>query len=190
LLGDLAVGSEDYENAVKYYGTIAALAPFPEYKMRALIAQARALVAQRKFAEAQQKFESVLADNSDTVESKRQKLLAQVGKGRCLAETSTPEEGIQLIEQIIAENDPSDAELFGRAYNALGDCLLKSRKQKDALMAYLHVDVLFYAHPDIHAESLYHLNKLWAEIKKPDRAVAARNLLSDRYPGSVWSKRK
>lgn len=190
LLGDLAVGQEDYPGAVKYYGTIASRAPFPEYKMRGLIAEARAWVAQMNFAEAQKKFDAVLAINSDTPESKRQKLLAQIGKGRCLAETSTPEEGIQLIEQIIADNDPSDAELFGRAYNAQGDCLLKAGKRKDALMAYLHVDVLFYSHPDIHAESLYHLSKLWAEIKKSDRAVAARNLLNDRYAGSIWSKKE
>lgn len=190
LLGDLAVGREDYASAVKYYGTIASKAPFPEYKMRASIAEARAWIAQGNFAEAQTKFESVLAINSDTVASKRQKLFARIGKGRCLAETSTPEAGIQMIEQIIADNDPSDAELFGRAYNAHGDCLLKAGKPKDALMAYLHVDVLFYSNADIHAESLYHLSKLWADAKKADRAVAARNLLNERYAGSIWSKKE
>ncbi len=190
VLGDLAVGQGDYENAVKYYGTIASRAPWPEYKMRASLSEARALVAQSKFAEAEQKFESVIGQPSDLPETKRQKLLAEVGKARCLAETSSPDEGIKLLEKVIGENEPSDTELFGRAYNALGDCLLKAGKQKDALMAYLHVDVLFYSDPEIHAESLYHLSRLWAAIKKPDRAASARNLLEQRYSGSVWAKQE
>ncbi len=189
LLGDLAVAQGDYQNAVTYYGAIAK-SPFPEYKMRAMISQARALVGQGEFAKAETVFEGVLSNPSDTVEAKRQKLFAQVGKGRCLAETSSPEEGISLIEKVIADNDPSDGELFGRAYNAQGDCLLKAGKPKDALIAYLHVDVLFYSHPDIHAESLYHLSKLWAAAKKADRASAAKNLLNDRYSGSIWANKE
>lgn len=190
LLGDLAVAQGDYASATKYYGVIAAKAPWPEYKMRASLSAGRTLVAQGKFAEATQKFESVIAQPSDEPETVRQKLLAQVGKARCLAETGSPDDGIKLIEKVIGENDPTDTELFGRAYNAQGDCLQKSGKTKDALMAYLHVDVLFYSDPEIHAESLYHLSKLWAAIKKPDRAAAARNLLEGRYPGSAWAKRQ
>ena len=54
----------------------------------------------------------------------------------------------------------------------------------------MHVDVLFYSDPEIHAESLYHLSNLWASIKKPDRAAASRNLLQQRYSGSIWAKRE
>jgi hypothetical protein len=56
-------------------------------------------------------------------------------------------------------------------------------------MAYLHVDVLFYADPEIHAESLYHLTRLWADIKNNDRSVAARKLLDERYSGSIWASK-
>lgn len=190
VLGDLAVGQGDYEGAVKFYGVISSKAPWPEYKLRASLSEARALVAQGRYSAAEQKFEEVISTPSDKPETKRQKVLAQVGKARCLAETSSPQDGIQLLEKIIAENEPTDTELFGRAYNAQGDCYLKAGQQKDALMAYLHVDVLFYADPEIHAESLHHLSKLWAEIKKPDRAASARNLLEQRYAGSVWAKRE
>ena len=189
LLGDLAVGQSDFAGAVKYYGAIASRAPWPEYKMHASLAEARALVAQEKFTEAEQKFDSVISQKSDSPDAKRQVLLAQVGKGRCLAETNTPQAGLELIETIIAENDATDAELFGRAYNAHGDCLQKSGKPEEALMSYLHVDVLFYSDPEIHAESLYHLSKLWAKVKKPDRAASTRNLLDQRYSGSIWAKR-
>lgn len=187
LLGDLAAAQNDFAKAATYYGAIAAKAPWPEYQMSASLSEARALLAQGSYPEAQQKFESVIAQPSDAPEAKRQKLLAQVGKGKCLAEAGSPQQGIALIEQIIAENEPSDGELFGRAYNAHGDCLLKAGRTKDALMAYLHVDVLFYSEPDVHAESLYHLSNLWGEVERPDRAAAARNLLQQRYAGSVWA---
>ena len=188
LLGDLAVAQGDYESAVKYYGAISSKSPWPEYQMRASLLEARALVAQGNYEEALKKFESVLAQESDAPATKRQKLLAQVGRGRCLAETASPEDGIAALEQVIADNDATDAELFGRAYNALGDCLQSAGKPKDALMSYLHVDVLFYSDPEIHAEALYHLSKLWNEVNKPDRASATRNLLKQRYAGSVWAK--
>ena len=188
VLGDLSVAQGDYDGAVRYFGVIASKAPWPEFQMKGSLSEARALVAQSKFAEAQEKFERVIGQPSDAPEAKRQRLLAEVGKARCLAETSSPDEGLKLIEKIIGENEPTDTELFGRAYNAQGDCFQKAGKQKDALMAYLHVDVLFYSDPEIHAESLYHLSKLWAAIRKPDRAATARNLLDQRYAGSVWAK--
>ena len=118
-----------------------------------------------------------------------EKLLAQAGKASCLAGTGSPDEGIKTAEDIIAKNSPeNNAELFGRTYNALGACYLKLKKPQDALMAYLHTDVLFYSNPEVHAEALYNLSKLWLALKKQDRADSARNLLTDRYAGSVWAK--
>ncbi|NNE00065.1 MAG: tetratricopeptide repeat protein [Pirellulaceae bacterium] len=189
MLGDLALAQQDAAGAARYYGAISSKAPWPEYKMAALMSEARALISQGEFAAAQKKYESVLSAKSDTKESRRQKLFAQIGRGRCLAETSAPQEGIDLIEEVIAKNDPADSELFGRAYNALGDCLLKAGKTKDALMAYLHVDVLFYSDPEIHAESLYYLTKLWSATKNNDRSIAARKMLDDRYAGSIWASK-
>ena len=189
-LGDLALAQGDAASAVRYYSAISAKAPWPEYKMRASMLEARALISQGAFPKAQKKYEAVLASKTDTKEARRQKLFAQIGRGRCLAETKSPEAGLTLIEEVIAKNDSEDTELFGRAYNAQGDCYLKAEKAKDALMAYLHVDVLFYSNPEIHAESLYRLSKLWSTVKKNDRSVAARKLLEERYAGSVWASKQ
>ena len=118
------------------------------------------------------------------------KLLAEVGRARCLAETATVDDAIETLEKLIAENDAVDTELFGRAYNALGDCFQIAKKPKDALMAYLHVDILFYGDAETHAESLYHLNKLWQIAKNQDRAAVAGNLLKQRYPGTIWAEKQ
>ncbi|MCP4944683.1 MAG: tetratricopeptide repeat protein [Planctomycetaceae bacterium] len=190
LLGDLAVSQGDFENAVKYYGGISSKAPWSEYRMRAQLAEADARVKQGRFADAQKRYESILTQKADTPEVKRLKLLAEVGRGKCLAETATVDEGINALEKLIAENDTADTELFGRAYNALGDCLQRSNKPKDALMAYLHVDILFYGDSETHAEALYHLSKLWQVAKNQDRAAVAGNLLKQRYAGSVWAEKQ
>lgn len=189
LLGHLAVALESYDNAMKYYGALER-APWPEYQMRGLLLEARALMAQDKFAEASEKYDRVLAFGVDTPEATRQKLLAQVGKAACSAETGQAEQAVSVLEKIIADHDPQDTELFGRVYNALGRAYRKLGKTKDALLAYLHVDLLFYSDPDIHAEALYYLSRLWGQINRSDRAVAARNLLLERYGGSVWAKRE
>lgn len=190
LLGDLAVSQGDFENAVKYYGGISSKAPWTEDRVLAQLAEADARVKQGRFADAQKRYESILTQKADTPEVKRLKLLAEVGRGKCLAETATVDEGINALEKLIAENDSADTELFGRAYNALGDCLQRSNKPKDALMAYLHVDILFYGDSETHAEALYQLSKLWQVAKNQDRAAVAGNLLKQRYAGSVWAAKQ
>jgi len=189
ILGDLAAASGDNAAAVRYYSGLAK-APWEDYRMRANNAIGNALLAQKNAAEALNRFNEVLNASLTTPEAAAQKTFAQIGKAQCLAETGKPDEGVKMIEEIIAENDPSDSTLFAKAYNALGNCYLKSNKTKEALQAFLHTDILFYADGPSHAEALYHLSKLWSEVNKSDRAVAARNTLRERYAGSAWSTKE
>jgi tetratricopeptide (TPR) repeat protein len=188
LFGDLAFSAGRYDSAAENYGLLAG-APWPDYQARAALAQGRALQAQDMYEEAMRRYETVLSSGLETSEAARLKLFANIGRAVCLAKTGKHQEGIKLLEGIIADNDPKDMELFSRAYNALGACHLEAERPKDALLAYLHVDILFFGQPDAHAEALYHLSKLWAAVNKSDRAVRARTLLHDRYADSVWATR-
>jgi len=186
VLGDLAMAGGKWADAAKYYGPISN-AKWPDYQMRANNAIGRALVGEKKYDEALEKFKAVSASEQSTAEANRQKNLASVGRAMCLAETGKADEGIALLSDLIGKNDPQDSVLFARAYNALGRCYLKQNKPKDAVLAFLHTDVLFYSDADAHAEALYHLSKLWSDINKSDRALAARSTLRERYAGSVWA---
>ncbi len=186
LLGDLSFALNEYGEASKYYGALSK-AEWPEYKMRAAVLQARAQSAEGKHAEAMAAYDLILSSGLNTPEAVEQKMQATVGRAVCLAATGKHDEGITIIEDLIAKNDPSDASLFGRAYNALGACYLKANKPQEALMAYLHTDVLFFTDGESHAEALYNLSKLWAAVNKSDRAVEARSTLQSRYPGSRWT---
>ena len=85
--------------------------------------------------------------------------------------------------------DETDAELLGRAYNALGAYHRSQQQTTDAVLAYLHVDLLFAANADAHAEALFYLSQLWRLEGKPDRGFDAANRLKTTYAASRWSKK-
>lgn len=187
LLGDLATAGGDHAKAAVYYGQLAK-APWADYKLRANVMVARALTAQKKFAEALEKYDLVIKSDEGNAEANRQKTMAKVGTAVCLAETGKPDEGLALVEDVIKNNDSKDSLLFARAYNALGTCHLKANRSKDALTAFLHVDLLYGTVSDAHAESLFYLTKLWSDVNKADRALDCRTTLKSRYGGSPWAK--
>jgi tetratricopeptide (TPR) repeat protein len=192
ILGDLGVATANFEAAAKYYGE-AGLggAPWPEYKLKAGLAMGRSLVLAGKFEDAAKAFDAVAASGENNAEANSLKQHATVGKAHCLAESGNAEEGIIILTDIVAKNDPQlDAKLFARAYNALGNCYLQQKKPKEALMAFLKTDLLFFSDSDAHAEALSKLAKLWDDTGHSDRATDARNKLRDRYSGSIWAAAK
>ncbi len=186
LLGDLSYAMGDFEGAGRYY-TALSRAPWPEYKMKATVLQARAQLAAEQYSEALTRFEQVLNSGLNTAEALEQKQHATVGKAVCLAATGRAEEGIEMLQELIAKGDPNDAQLMALAYNALGACHARAGETKKALLAYLHTDILYFSNSAAHAEALYHLSRLWAEVDQSDRAVRARSLLQSRYAGSRWA---
>jgi len=189
VMGDLAAAMGDYKRAETAYGVVAK-APWPDYKMRAAVLEARALVAQGKHELAEPKFDDVIKSSMDSLPAQKQKLFAKLGKAACLAEKGEADQALKMIEAIIAKEDPKDITLFARAYTTQGRCYLVAKKPKDALLAFLHVDILFYGDPESHAEALYYLSKLWKQVDKSERALKARGTLKTSYPGSVWAKKE
>lgn len=192
LLGDLKLAAGDFATATNYYGSITKAAPWPEFRMRASILAAKALMAQENYPEASKRYDEIMVQDVASPEANRQKKFATAGKAMCLAEAGDGKRAVGVLEQMITDNDPADKELFARIYNALGRCYVKLDQPKDALLAYLHTDVMFYADPDAHAEALYYLARLWNHetIRKSDRAVDAKQLLTDRYGTTVWARKK
>ena len=88
---------------------------------------------------------------------------------------------IDASEQVIAQASPEDAAVHARAYNVLGASLKKAGRTKEALLAYLHVDVLYASQAQAHAEALRNLAELWSAVNQPQRAAQALQTLQDRY---------
>jgi tetratricopeptide (TPR) repeat protein len=187
MMGDLLMAGERYESAQRQYAELAK-APWPDYKMRAAVATGRSLQAQGKHAEAVKQFDAALAIAGDSADAQNQRLAATLGKAVSLAESGDIDEAVNIIEKVIQDADPQQKELHARAYNALGRCYEKAGKTKDALLAYLHVDVLYNNVPEAHAEALAQLAPLWKAIGQEERAREARQMLEERYSSSRWAQ--
>jgi tetratricopeptide (TPR) repeat protein len=187
LMGDLLMADGRFEPAQKQYAELAK-APWPDYKIRAAVAVGRTLQAQGKHAEAIAQFDSALAISDDSADAENQRLSATLAKAVSQAETGGVDQAVSSIEGIIQRTDPQEKELHARAYNALGSCHEKAGQTKDALLAFLHVDVLYNTVPEAHAEALANMVPLWEAIGQQERARESREQLHQRYAESKWAK--
>ncbi len=192
MLGELLVADNNIEAALKAYAVLDA-SPIEEYKMRAGTARGRALFSQKKYPEAMVEYDKVLAlpYNASTqkgTSAESQRFAAILGKTQCQANTGGYEEAIKELEtNIIANISPEDTALMALAYNTLGNCYnQKPNSQKSALLAFLHVDMLYNSVPAAHAEALWNLAGLWTDTGKNERGQDATNRLNRLYPGSPW----
>ncbi len=192
LLGDLYLLSEDYTAAQATFVKLDA-SKFDDYKMASKIAQGRLMLRKDNVPAAQKLFQEVEAKPANSDSEKSRKYEARLGLATCLQRLSKYDEAALELDKIIKEAPASDAKTMGEAYLRKGDNLLASSRpnaKKEALLAYLHVDVLFSSEKDLHAEALYHLAKLWNEVGQPGRAADARAILSsEEYKNSEWAKK-
>ena len=179
-LGDLFVAANRLANAEKEYAALEK-APWPGYQTRAKLLLGRALQDQGKHSEAIQKFDAVLATAGSGKDGKSDRLAATLGKAISASKTGQIDEGVTMIQNVIRDADPEDSELHAIAYNALGQCYEQAGKPKEALLAFLHVDVLYSSIPAAHVEALERLTALWTSFGQNGRAREARELLRDQY---------
>lgn len=135
IFGDLALSLEKFEIAAKEYQKITKSKSKPAV-MRGYLKVAEAQVAQGDFKGAVQSYGAAESVDLNTVEAIRSKLLAGIGKAACNGELGESDKGIEYLRDLIKKEDSSDSELFGKAYNALGKCYLKSGLDKEAIYAY------------------------------------------------------
>ena len=185
-LGDLLAARGSFADAQTFYGKLAST-PWPDYKMRAGVLVGRALVSQKKYDEAARKFDEVLKMDASGQQVDAQKSAASLGKAAALSGTGKSDEAVKLVDEVIAKADPENEELHARAYNILGNCYHAAGRDKEALLAFLHVDLLYSQYAEQHAEALANLANLWTKVDKSQRAVQARDLLKEKYPNSVWA---
>ena len=179
-VGDLLVAKGLPDRAEEYYERLAKV-PWPAYKMKAGVKTGKAQLAQGKAEDALASFQAVLDDPTQGEEADRRRLAATLGKARCLAAAAKHDEAIAMIDGVIAEADPEQVELMAETYNALGLAHRQAGRTKDAILAFLHVDLLYYGAPVEHITALENLVQLWNEVQKPERADEAAEILKERY---------
>lgn len=187
-LGDLLVAMGNFPVAESYYTKIAS-APWPEFKLKAAALSGRALVGQKKYDQAIARFDQVLASDLQGAQVGAQKIAATLGKAEALSGSEKSKEAVALVDEVIGRAGQADEELLARAYLVKGASLQAAGQVKPAIVAYLHVDLLYPRYSALHAESLGHLAELFAADGKTQRAAQARSTLKQKYPQSAWANR-
>lgn len=189
-LGQLAAASGRFDVAERFYDELGKV-PWTAQKLRAdvLRADARRLQGANKLAQAKELYDNVIGSREPGEEAELQRNLAIAGKAICEAQLGQPQAGIDAVQALIERNDPQNTHLFAHAYNALGACELAAGRKVDALLAYLHVHILFYQDRETHAEALYYIQQLFQDEGFADRAQQIRNLLKESYPSSYWAQK-
>jgi tetratricopeptide (TPR) repeat protein len=133
-------------------------------------------------------FEQVIKECGDDPTTRAAMFDGMLGRALCLQSQMKFEEAVVALDEVIAKAAESDnSRVLAEAWNHKGDCLVRMNRSKAALMAYLHVDVLYPSEPAEHAEALFRLSKLWESTGHPDRASDAAARLTEKYPHSTWA---
>lgn len=159
----------------------------PGFQLQAGVQLGRIQLAQGDALTAMAAFEDVIAATQNDAADRSVHFEAMLGKSLCLQKQSKQPEAVQVLDEIIERAASEDSRLLAEAWLRKGSCLQETNQLKAALMAYLHVDVLYSSEPAEHAEALFHLSKLWEETKRPDRAADADARLKEKYPNSSWA---
>lgn len=188
LLGDLYIAKKDFAGAETHYQKLNT-APWPDYKMAAKNASARASLSNNDLPGALSKYEEVAAMKGDTAPEVFRRNEALNGKATVLIAQQKIDDAVKVIDSVIEAASTDDGAVMADAYNLQGDCLQSQNKTKEAILAYLHVPLLFEKEKAANAKALFNLAQLWGKIDQPERAEQAKTDLQEKYPDSEWAKK-
>jgi tetratricopeptide (TPR) repeat protein len=181
--GDFAAVQKTYEQLSKVEGIS------PEIRATSLLNVARTLLKTGKYAAAHTRLAQLkgLLPANNPQAGKVEVYLAQ-----CEALGNDPAQGAQAEKRLrqlaTTTSDPGTRALI---HNTLGDYYLKKERPEDAFWEFLRVDVMYNTDRYEHARALYHLTRLFREVKKDgDRADQCLSQLKDkRFAGLEFQKK-
>jgi outer membrane protein assembly factor BamD (BamD/ComL family) len=166
---------------------IAELSKLPIAAERAAVLRTKVLAKQGKHQAAVAELDRLIATYPKG--SARQRA-AQLAKAESLAGMKQFKESETLLREVIQANPPEDALAQAPAYNTLGDCLRAANRPKDALIAYLHTDLLYSKDKEEHPRALHQIAALFRQLKQDGRADEFAQRLKQEYPRSPWAAGK
>ena len=162
-------------------------APVKGFQLEAGVQLGRLLLSGGDPDAALKAFNDVAAKTSGDPTAQAALYEAMLGRALCQKQQGQLDEAIATLDEVIAKVSPGETGTLAEAWVRKGDCYRQKNQVKDALMAYLHVDVLYPGEPAQHAEALARLSQLWGPSGHEDRAVEAATRLTERYPNSQWA---
>ena len=178
----------DVEQAAATMKLLAA-APWNDFKMEADILSAQVALEHGQIDAALGPLDSVLRVKPATPAEWARRYEAQLIKAKCLKKQGKFQQAIDALAGILDEAAEDDTKTLAETCVSLGDCYQAAGRTKEAILAYLRVDLLFPKEKAYHAESLYYLSRLFAQEGKYDKSSDAAARLQQAYPRSPWTAR-
>lgn len=188
LLGELQLAKKDYVTAESTFSQLES-APFADYKMAAQIAKGRLALARNDLPAALTSYEEVLKQTPNGPAEISRRNEALLGKATVQIAQNDAASALTAISEAIKNASPEDSGVQAKAYLLQGNALKGQGKVKEAILAYLHVPVLFEKEATVNAEALYNLSVLWPQVDQPQRGAQAGADLQASYPNSEWAKK-
>lgn len=157
------------------------------FAMQAGVVLGHILLDEGRFDEARQMFDQLVQETRDTPTELTTHYDSRLGRAECLRQQGEFQEAIQDLQSFIAEVPDEQDSTLARAWILLGDCYRESNQSQAALLAYLHVDILYDESTTEHAEALHRLGPLWEAAGHSDRSRDAELRLLNQYPQTKWA---
>lgn len=186
-LGRVYVAKKESAKAQAVFDVLAK-APWKDTQMQGRVAAGRLAMSEGKTSEAITAFDAVIAMKTDTPQESSQRFDAMLAKVKVLVTDKKHDEALKLITEVIEKASAEDARVQAEAFLRQGDAFQAQGKTRDAILAYLHVDLLYPGETTQHAEALFNLSRLCEKDGQPTRGAEARDRLKADYPNSQWAK--
>jgi tetratricopeptide (TPR) repeat protein len=186
LLARLYMAKRDVEQANATMKLLSE-APWNDFKMDADNLQARVALANGHVDAALAALDKVISVKPASPAEWSRRYEALLTKAACLQKQGKFQEAIDVLTNILDEAADDDTKTLAETCVRLGDCYQAAGRTKEAILAYLRVDILFPKEKTHHAESLYYLSRLFAQDGKFDKAADAQARLQQSYPRSSWT---
>lgn len=160
------------------------LAKVPWAEPRARVLQSRVLVRRGQVDQAIAGLDAYLAKAPEGQGPRRDALLA---KAEALGAQKKFDEAEKIARDVVRSAGPEDAETQAAAHNTLGEVLRLAGKPKDALVEFLHTDILYPRDREEHPRALARIVDLCRELKLEDQAKDAADRLKAEYPTSPYA---
>lgn len=191
MLAQLQEDAGDLVSVLKTYQDLAVIPGLSEeLKITSLMSAARTLMKLGKFGEAKTSLTALKANlpADNPLTSKVQLYLAQ-----CQLQGDNATEAQQAekqLRQILAGTD--DKSVKALAHNTLGDYYTKLKQDENAFWEYLRVDTLYTEDRFEHSRALYHLMRLFRDVKQDaERSSQVEEMLTKdpRFAGLEYQKK-
>ncbi len=180
--GEVAVAEKQFQDLSR--------SSVPSYALRGNLHLGRVQLELGKVAEAQAALQQVVSSPATDNFAQDAKLIARCLVARTQASSDGAAAALQQLQEIIAAESPERKLIFAHCYNAMGACHLALNDPKNAVLDFLHTDLLFASEGELHAEALYYLADLWSQLGETDRAARAKQTLSQQYRNSYWASKQ